>query len=174
MPRRPKPTALRALDGNAGHRPANGREPSVEITLPDPPDYLDDRARAEWERVGRQLFLAKVITALDRANFAAYCSAVSRHERAEVEMRAAEKAMYRGKEKARGRAVYRFNIAAGQRRTALAEVHRLGTEFGLTPASRAKIRVPDGQADLPFAIVDGGLNAPLDPLAQARAALASS
>jgi P27 family predicted phage terminase small subunit len=169
MPRRPKPTALRELDNNAGHRPANGREPSIEITLPEPPDYLDERAREEWARVGRQLFMARVITALDRANFAAYCQAVSRHERAEVEMRAAETKIYAddADEKERGRAVYRFNVASGQRRQALNEVQRLGIEFGLTPASRAKIRVPDAQGELPFGVINGSVAEP-DPLEASR------
>lgn len=159
MPRRPKPTALRELDGNAGHRAANGREPSVDIDLPEPPEYLDSRAREEWARVGRQLFIARVITALDRANFAAYCQAVSSHERAEVAMRTQEKLIYSDgtDEKTRGRAVHLFNVASGQRRQALNEVQRLGIEFGLTPASRAKIRVPDAQGELPFGVINGSV-----------------
>jgi len=167
MPRRPKPTALRALDGNAGHRPANGREPSPDLAFPDAPTYLDARGREEWVNLGRELFRCKMLTRLDRANLASYCAAVSRLEKSEVALRKWERVAEGDKLTAKemGRAVFMMNATSGKRRLAAQEVHRLGAEFGMTPSARSKIRIDDSQLQL--GIIEGVV----DPLAAARATL---
>ena len=53
--RKPKPTVLKLLDGNPGKRPLNDREPTAPQGIPEPPNWLDDEARAEWFRTVKVL-----------------------------------------------------------------------------------------------------------------------
>lgn len=48
--RKPKPSYMRVLDGNAGHRPINKEEPQPEGALDQlaPPDRLSEEQRAIW------------------------------------------------------------------------------------------------------------------------------
>jgi P27 family predicted phage terminase small subunit len=48
--RKPKPTYLRLLQGNPGHRPLNTDEPEPEGNLIDAPETFSDRQRALWTR----------------------------------------------------------------------------------------------------------------------------
>jgi P27 family predicted phage terminase small subunit len=45
---RPKPTYLKLLAGNPGHRPLPENEPEPDGDLLDPPAYLNARAQAIW------------------------------------------------------------------------------------------------------------------------------
>lgn len=150
MPRRPKPTALRLLEGNAGHRPINGREPNLRVANPRPPDYLSARARKEWTMLCRELAPTRMLNPVDRASLAAYCEAVARLEEATIALREIEAALASSEitVEDRGQLQYRLNLETGKRRQSAAEVLRFGVEFGLTPGSRSKIKVPDGQGEL--------------------------
>lgn len=53
--RKPKPTALKVLEGNPGHRPLNKREPMPKGRLPRCPDWLEEDAKKEWKRLGKIL-----------------------------------------------------------------------------------------------------------------------
>lgn len=46
--RRPKPTKLRIVGGNAGHRPLNENEPEPVGDLDAPPVWMNEAQRAEW------------------------------------------------------------------------------------------------------------------------------
>lgn len=48
--RKPKPSYLRVLDGNAGHRPLNKEEPLPKGNLLEPPASLSDRQKEIWRR----------------------------------------------------------------------------------------------------------------------------
>ena len=45
--RKPKPTALKVLEGNPGHRPLNKKEPMPKGKLPRCPEWLEDDAKKE-------------------------------------------------------------------------------------------------------------------------------
>src|SRR5687768_711635 len=81
--RKPKPTILKVLDGNPGKRPLNDREPQPPGGMPDRPDWLDAEAQAEWGRVTAELAMSGLLTVVDRAALAAYCTAWSRWVEAE-------------------------------------------------------------------------------------------
>lgn len=75
----PKPTALKALEGNAGKRPLDltaGVNPKIEI--PTPPRHLGKEARKEWLRITPLLEELGLISGLDRAALALYCQAAGR------------------------------------------------------------------------------------------------
>lgn len=73
--RKPLPTSLKKLRGTFRPDRAKGNEPSVESAIPEPPDWLSKDALAEWRRIGPQLAAAGLLTRLDRAALASYCSA---------------------------------------------------------------------------------------------------
>ena len=49
--RKPKPTALKKLEGNPGKRKLNTKEPMPGKGMPDCPKWLFPEAKKEWERV---------------------------------------------------------------------------------------------------------------------------
>ena len=53
--RRPKPTALKVLEGNRGRRELNTNEPHPAPRAPEIPASLTDEERAEWEYICFQL-----------------------------------------------------------------------------------------------------------------------
>ena len=53
--RKPKPTALKVLEGNPGHRPLNKKEPMPKGKLPRCPELLEEDAKKEWKRLGKVL-----------------------------------------------------------------------------------------------------------------------
>ncbi|WP_426032826.1 P27 family phage terminase small subunit, partial [Caulobacter sp. DWP3-1-3b2] len=68
--RKPKPTALKLIEGNPGKRALNDAEPNAG-PIGNPPDDLDGLALAKWREMARLWRL--VLTAADRDQLAEYC-----------------------------------------------------------------------------------------------------
>mgnify|MGYP005786083515 CR=1 FL=1 len=49
--RKPKPTALKKLEGNLGKRKLNTKEPIPAKGMPNCPEWLLPEAKEEWERL---------------------------------------------------------------------------------------------------------------------------
>lgn len=81
--RKPKPTALKILEGNPGHRPLNKKDPLMKGKLPKCPSWLEDDAKTEWKRLGKVLAEMGMLTEMDMAAFAGYCQAYARWKAAE-------------------------------------------------------------------------------------------
>jgi P27 family predicted phage terminase small subunit len=137
--RKPKPTILKVLDGNPGKRPLNDREPQPPEGVPDRPDWLDQEAQAEWDRVTAELQLSGLLTLVDRAALAAYCTAWSRWVEAEAMVKKFGMIV---KSPAQGFPVKSPYLSIADQ--ALETMRKLMIEFGLTPSSRSRIRVPLG------------------------------
>ena len=73
--RKPKPTAIKELEGNPGKRPLNDAEPKPERKAPPCPKWLEPEAKKEWRRLSKQLEQIGVLTEVDQAAFASYCQA---------------------------------------------------------------------------------------------------
>ena len=84
--RKPRPTVLKLMEGNPGKRPLNDREPTPPVEMPECPEFLDARARAEWDRTVPVLAKMGLLTAADRSALAAYCVAYSRWVQAEAQV----------------------------------------------------------------------------------------
>lgn len=80
--RKSKPTALKLLEGNPGNRPLNTAKPR-STGVPDCPDWLEDEAKAEWERMSTVLENMGMLTDMDMVAFAGYCQAYARWREAE-------------------------------------------------------------------------------------------
>ena len=148
----PKPTALKALEGNPGKRALNladGVNPRVEI--PSPPAHLGKEARKEWKRIAPLLEELGLISGLDRAALALYCQAVGRLSELEeafngmVAVHVANGKNYTDAVFAASRVVtpsgYEqqsviVNLIAGHR----LQVHRHLAHFGLSPSARARVQ----------------------------------
>lgn len=81
--RKPKPTAIKKLEGNPGKRPLNDKEPKPEKKAPECPDWLEEDAKEEWNRLARQMEQLGTLTEVDMASFAGYCQAYARWKEAE-------------------------------------------------------------------------------------------
>ena len=77
--RKPKPTALKKLEGNPGKRKLNTKEPVPAKGMPDCPKWLLPEAKEEWKRLCKKLSEMDVLTLteIDMAAFAAYCQSQS-------------------------------------------------------------------------------------------------
>ena len=81
--RKPKPAAVKVLEGNPGKRSLNTVEPKLEKKAPRCPSWLEDEAKKEWKRMSKQLEQLGILTEIDMAAFAGYCQAYARWKEAE-------------------------------------------------------------------------------------------
>src|SRR5436190_8755005 len=137
--RKPKPTSIRMLEGNPGKRALNDREPTPPQGVPDCPNYLDDEAKAEWFRTAKVLKDMGLLSLADRAALAAYCTCYSRWLHAEEQVKKFG-AIVKSPEKGFPMKSP-YLVIADQ---AMEAMRKFMVEFGLTPSSRSRIRVPEG------------------------------
>ena len=130
--RKPKPTALKLLEGNPGNRPLNTNEPR-HTGVPDCPDWLEDEAKAEWERMSTVLENMGMLTDMDMVAFAGYCQAYARWKEAE-EFLTQHGSIVRTPN-GYLQQVPQVSIA----QTNLKIVLKFCEQFGLTPSSRSRI-----------------------------------
>lgn len=72
--RPPKPTNLKAIEGNKGKRDISAEAvPQFDSGDPGCPEHLNDRAKAEWTRLAPILVEKGLLSAVDRQAFAMYC-----------------------------------------------------------------------------------------------------
>ena len=133
--RKPTPTALKLLHGNPGKRALPKNEPKPAPAIPSCPAHLDAGARREWRRITKELALLGMLTRCDRAALAAYCVAWSRWIAAEKEI-AKGGAVVLGSHDQPIRSPW--VVVAND---ALRQIREFGSEFGLSPAARTRIRV---------------------------------
>jgi P27 family predicted phage terminase small subunit len=82
-----KPSAVKELTGNPGHRALNENEPKPIACIPKCPKHLDEEARAEWRRITPELLKLQVLARVDCAALSAYCMAWSGWVDAETNLR---------------------------------------------------------------------------------------
>ena len=131
--RRPKPTAIRRLEGNRGKRAWNHAEPTAPDALPRCPEHLAPVAKAEWRRVARTLHGMGVLTTIDRAALAAYCQAYARWVEAEHRLRETPPLV----KTPSGYVQQSPWLAIANKQLEL--MGRYMIELGLTPASRSRV-----------------------------------
>jgi P27 family predicted phage terminase small subunit len=130
---------LKVLAGNPGKRPLNEREPAAPQGVPERAEWLDAEAQAEWDRVTVELQEMGLLSRTDRAALTAYCTAWSRWVEAEVQVKKYG-TVVKSPEKGFPMKSPYLSIAD----QALETMRKLMVEFGLTPSSRSRIRVPAG------------------------------
>lgn len=81
--RKPKPSALKELEGNPGKREINTNEPHPVKKAPPCPKWLETEAKKEWRRLAKQMEQLGILTEVDMTAFAGYCQAYARWKEAE-------------------------------------------------------------------------------------------
>ena len=131
--RKQTPTALKLLRGNPGKRPLNGEEPKPAASLPEAPEHLTEEAKKEWDRAGAFLVSLGLVTDLDLAAFAAYCTAYGRWLEAEQALKDFGVML----KSPSGFPVQSPYLAVANK--AMEQMRSLLSEFGMSPASRTRV-----------------------------------
>lgn len=132
--RKPKPTALKRLEGNPGKRALNNHEPRPRVVLPRPPDHLSDAEREKWKSLVKELHPLGLVTTIDKDALAFYCVLYVRWQKAEKIVREKGEVM----KTAAGNLIQNPYLPIANR--ALEQLNKLGAEFGMTPSSRSRIK----------------------------------
>ena len=135
--RKPKPTSLRLLNGNAGRRPINKKEPRIEPRAPQAPECLSGDARTEWDRVCGRLVASGIMTELDAGALAAYCQAYGRWVEAErvIAIMAERDVQLRGLMIRSAKGNHVPNPLIWIANAAMKDMVRYAAEFGMTPSA---------------------------------------
>lgn len=157
-----KPSALKMLQGNPGHRRIDTlHEPQVVVGIGEAPSYLDAAAKKFWMSQGPELVKLRTLGESDASLFAGMCMNHSR-----IVYLSARIEELRRKKQLSGKDENRLATFESQRIKTLSQFHKIGAEFGLGAASRTRIKLhhDDGQIALP------GLDeSPPSPLARIMA-----
>ena len=130
MGRKPKPTALKKLEGNPGKRHLNELEPVPPTMELKCPSHLLPEAKKEWKRLAPRLMSIGLLTAADAVPFEGYCTAYARWLEAQAEI-TRHGSIYKDHE---GRIRPNPYIAIANQQ--MREIKSLAAEFGLTPSNR--------------------------------------
>lgn len=137
MARRPKPTALKLLQGNPGKRAFNQQEPQLIAECPDPPAWLTKRGRELWAELGPLLVTARIMTKADASALALLCEAYALFRHARMHVRR-DGLTYTSETEGGGTMVKaRPEVAIMQ--DSWRQIRLMLVEFGLTPAARSKV-----------------------------------
>ncbi|WP_324667157.1 putative PhiRv1 phage protein [Mycobacterium canetti] len=146
MPRAPKPARLKLIEGRSPGRDSGGRKvpepPGFIRQAPEPPDWLDDEARAEWERVTPGLERLDLLKPEDRAMLATYCETWSTYATAMRQVWAEGITVVTPKS-----GVTHKNPALAVAEAARMHMLRLAAEFGLTPAAEQRLATMPANTD---------------------------
>jgi len=139
--RKPKPTALKILEGNPGKRQLNTNEPTPAKKAPKCPSWLDNEAKKEWRRLTKQLENLGLLTNVDMTAFAGYCQAYARWKEAEEFI--SKHGTIVKTPSGYWQQVPQVSIA----QTYLKIMNKLCEQFGLTPSARSRIVSDVGRQD---------------------------
>lgn len=151
--RKPKPTAIKALEGNPGKRQLNVNEPKPEKKAPRCPTWLEPEAKKEWRRMVKQLEQLGILTEVDMAAFAGYCQAYARWKEAEEFI--SKHGTIVKTPSGYWQQVPQVSIAQSY----LKIMNRFCEQFGLTPSSRSRIvadKPSDANDPMEFMLFQGG------------------
>ena len=136
--RKPKPTALKILEGNPGKRPLNENEPIPPKGSVKCPSWLEPEAKKEWKRLAPSLEAMGVLTQVDLTAFAGYCQAYARWREAE-EFLTQHGSIFKTPS---GYVQQVPQVSIAQQNLKI--MQSFCSEFGLTPATRARIIAAGG------------------------------
>lgn len=142
--RRPVPAEIHAVRGNPGKRGRPKGSTKLPAGMPECPEHLSESAKREWFRIAPDLHAAGVLTRLDRAALAGYCAAFARWHEAEDQLAASGGLVVKAPS---GYPMQNPYLAISNR--ALEDIRKFAAEFGMTPASRTRVRPDDTPPDDP-------------------------
>lgn len=131
--RKKKPTKLKVLHGTFRKDRSNENEPDPESHIPEAPDHLSKEALIEWGRITNELKKLGLITNIDMVALSIYCQIWGRVVK--YEKIVSEK----GELYKTTNGNIQLSPAMWVLNKAIEQSHKFLTEFGLSPASRAKV-----------------------------------
>lgn len=144
MPRKPIPTEVKEIMGNPGKhplpKPGEEAKPELLFDLPDCPDWMGEYGEKEWYRVGPVLIKNKLLTDADMLTFTAYCANVDLLVTSTIEIQTRGMTIHGARGPVRNPALATFAAATTSLRA-------LAAEFGMTPSSRARIKLPNDDGE---------------------------
>ncbi len=143
----PRPTRLKEAAGNPGKRRHNRSEPEFKPADPaQPPEWLSDAAKAEWERVAPHLSGLGLLTVVDVAALAGYCTCHAHWLEAEAFIREHGMTATLRDDKGIVKSVIQVPEVAIALKM-LDKIRQFAAEFGFTPSSRGRIEVDKVRSD---------------------------
>lgn len=131
--RKPKPIAVKKLEGNPGKRKLNTKEPVPAKGMLDCPEWLLPEAKKEWERLADLMNQMGVLTEVDMVAFAAYCQSYARWKEAQEHIDS------EGSTFETDKGYQQQTPWVGIANTNQKLMLQAASEFGLTPSSRSRI-----------------------------------
>lgn len=139
----PKPTVLRAVGGNAGHRPLNVDEPKPEPKLIPPPDHIEGESLLAWNRLAPMLHRMGVLTTADELALERLCEIYAGIMACDASLQVNGRTYW--SESENGASLLKANPAAAQKASLENQLKTYLQEFGLTPAARSRVKVATAQ-----------------------------
>jgi P27 family predicted phage terminase small subunit len=138
--RKPKPTAIKILEGKPGHRPLNEAEPQPDAAdVRVPKGKLPKEGRDLWRSLAPQLSDLGVLKATDLPALEMLCLHYALARRAWKIVDAEGPTVESANATGTGTVIKKHPAASVFRENAMA-VKGWATEFGLTPSSRVRIK----------------------------------
>lgn len=165
--RPPKPTAIKAAEGNPGKRPLNKAELLEPSETPKCPSHLSAGAKKEWRRLASILGRRRLLRLEDQIMLANLCSAIAVLTEARAEFHAlpvgerltvrtggakiVEVLDKKGNVKSRTitGGTMMVNPLLYVIRDQVNTITRIGTEFGISPSARARLTYTNDMLDIP-------------------------
>ena len=144
--RKKTPTNQKIVKGTFRKDRANKDEPVVTNKIPPAPDHLSKAALIEWGRISRELYELGLLSTIDMASLAAYCQSYGRWAEAEEELSNTGLTI----ETTNGNIIQ--NPLVGIANQAMEHMRKHLTEFGMTPASRARVSATPKQPQNEFSM----------------------
>jgi P27 family predicted phage terminase small subunit len=146
----PKPKVLNDLHGNPSKR--KRKEGLVVVgSAPTPPAYLVPHAKRLWREILSEFGDIQLVTGPDRYSFAAFCQALARTIQAEKILSEEGLVVREPIVNRHGTVTDKVKIKAHPAIAIAkmygAQVSQIGARFGLSPADRNRIAVPQQPAD---------------------------
>lgn len=151
----PLPTNVHMLRGNPSKKPlAALLDEAVRppVAIPECPKHLDQEARAEWVRIAKHLEPLGLISEIDRAALAAYCTAWADYVWAckrIAELNKGDKSGEKGRIWDTPSGYKQISVPLQIRNRALEQMAKFLSEFGMSPAARSRVTASDPQIPLP-------------------------
>jgi P27 family predicted phage terminase small subunit len=143
---RPKPTALKLLHGDRPDR-INLQEPVAETGMPECPDSANDEVRAIWDYTVTRLHAMGCAALPDRDMLYAYCEAVALHRVVSRAISDTIELLSSPTSRVVNPATPTMKELVRMQKIATDTMRMMGANFGLSPASRAGIKVGDKPGD---------------------------
>ena len=149
--RKPKPTQLKLVGGNAGKRPINTREPKPRRVIPSPPAHLSPDALVAWGKASIILDRMGVLTEADVIGLERICETYV--EVVELGADIAKKGRTQRVKTKAGGYMERQRPQVAMLSDADKRLRAWIVEFGQTPSARSRVHAEDdaGRTEDPLA-----------------------